>query len=342
MSTNLCNVTELSTARRYVAINYVFAVVASVACLATIVLVITAKAHRTYIHRLTLYLAIASFLSAVSLGLSVVPVNLADPISLRDGWNSTCVVFGFLVQYFGLSSALATIWICINVFLLAICQVKLGQRKFEIAGPLIIFLAPALVSWVPAVNGSYGLTTVWCWIQGRCYKGWKNVAGMMLGASVGPILVMYLLSLAMIAAIAVRLFAQLQKKPFKGTHRAALKEVLPLLIYPGTYSLVLAAAAFSVLYFSLEDTLDASDAVAVVLNVFQAIRVLLPLSFVAHPSVRRKVCALLKLSCAVKRPREEYETASRTGIFAGGREDGQLDTCTELSTHYTEQDPILT
>ena len=345
MSNGSCNVaTELSAAQRYVAANYVFGVAASVACLVMIVLMITTRAHRSYIHRLTLYLAIASFFSSVSIGLSVVPADLTDPISLRNGWNPVCVTIGFLLQYFAFSSTLATIWLCINVFALAICRAKLGQRKVEIAGLLIIFLAPALLSWIPLVKGSYGLTTVWCWIQGPCAKGSDYVAGEMFGASVAPVFVMYIISLVLIAIISLRLCVQLKKTPVRDTHSAALKEVLPLLIYPGTYSLVFAAATFGVFYASFEEQVLASDFFAVVLSLVQAVRMLLPLSFLAHPSLRRKVCAVLKPSSTPKRRREEYETDICSDIrttAASSRDERHLvNTCTEFSK-CTEKDPIL-
>ena len=87
------------------------------------------------------------------------------PISPRPGWNDTCIAFGFLIQYFSLSSALATLWICINVFALSVFNVTIGKRGCEVGGYIVMFLVPCLVFWIPIVSNSFGQTSVWCWIR---------------------------------------------------------------------------------------------------------------------------------------------------------------------------------
>ena len=281
-----CTVPDpLPKLQQYVAIDATFAVLSSLACLVTVVLFVAVKAYRSYIHRLTLYLAITSFFFAVSLGLSVAPINTDSfPISLREGWNDTCVAFGFLIQYFSLSSALATLWICINVFALSVFNVKMGRPGCEAIGYLIIFFIPCLVFWIPVVNSSFGQTSVWCWI--RC----SSNGGKSLAASLVPILVLNLISLVMIFVVVVRFVVELKRGHMKVAHKAALKEVLPLLIYPGTYSVVFGIAAFTPLYVSYAHR---SVSISIFNSIVQATRLLLPLSFLLHPSIRLKLCILL-------------------------------------------------
>ena len=282
-----CNISApLLKIRLYVATSAIFGILSSLACLVTVVLFVAVKAYRSYIHRLTLYLAITSFFFAVSLGLSVAPINTDSYplISLREGWNDTCVAFGFLIQYFGYSSALATLWICINVFALSVFNVKMGRPSCEVIGYLIIFFIPCLVFWIPVVNNSFGQTSVWCWI--RC----SSISSLQLMASLGPLVVLYLISLVMIFVVVVRFVVELKRGHMKVAHKAALKEVLPLLIYPGTYSVVFGLAVFSPLYVSNE---YGSVSRSIFIPIIQATRLLLPISFILHPSIRLKLCILL-------------------------------------------------
>ena len=132
-STNCTVLDPLQRLQLFVAIEAVFAVISSLACLVTIVLFVVVQAYRSYVHRLTLYLAITNLFFSVSLGLSVTPIDTERyPISPRPGWNDTCIAFGFLTQYFGYSSTLATLWICANIFALSIFNVKIGKRGCEV------------------------------------------------------------------------------------------------------------------------------------------------------------------------------------------------------------------
>ena len=152
-----------------------------------------------------LYLAITSLFFSVSLGLSVAPIDTERyPISPRPGWNDTCIAFGFLIQYFSLSSALATLWICINVFALSVFNVTIGKRSCEVGGYIVMFLVPFLVFWIPIVSNSFGQTSVWCWI--RC----SSRGGDSLAAFLGPILVLYLISVVMVFVVVVRFLIELK------------------------------------------------------------------------------------------------------------------------------------
>ena len=284
-STNCTESDPLQKLQLYVAIEAVFAVISSLACLATIILFVVVKAYRSYVHRLTLYLAITSLFFAVSLGISMAPINTDRlPISPRNGWGDTCIAFGFLTQYFVYSSTLATLWLCANVFALSVFNVKIGKRgcTCEVGGYLVIFFVPCLVFWIPILNNSFGQTSVWCWI--RCVP---QVGSLTFAASLGPLLALYLISVVMVFVVVVKFLIELKRGHVRDAHKAALKEVLPLLIYPGMYSVVFGVAVFAPLYFSNGLTISIFRAV------IQAIRILLPISFLLHPSIRRKLCAVV-------------------------------------------------
>ena len=198
------------------------------------------------------------------------------PISPRPGWNDTCIAFGFLIQYFSLSSALATLWICINVFALSVFNVTIGKRGCEVGGYIVMFLVPCLVFWIPIVSNSFGQTSVWCWI--RC----SSRGGDSLAAFLGPILVLYLISVVMVFVVVVWFLIELKRGHVRDEHKAALKEVLSLLIYPGMYSVDFAFTPLYVSYVYL------STSISIFRAVIQAIRILLPISFLLHPSIRHR------------------------------------------------------
>ena len=332
---NGCNFTE--PARLYVATTASFAVVGSLGCMVTIVMVIQSEVYRSYIHRLTLYLAIASLFAALSTGIAVLPVDTnSTPLSLREGegWNGTCATFGFLVQYFTFSSTFATLWISSNVFALAMCRVQLTkQRKCDIAGLLFIFLLPLLVAWIPFINGMFGLTTVWCWVKDRCYKGYKYSLRFQLGATAGPVFVLYLGSLVLIAFICVKFIAGYfgKRRHLRQKSWEVLKELMPLVIYALACCLVYMFGLFSSLYFVLKDDRHGALAVAIIICSLQTVRFLLPVVVLLHPSVKRRITT----GCRNLFKRRDSARDIKP-CAASVRTEGEPSTC-----NISEVDPLL-
>ncbi|KAL5481405.1 hypothetical protein EMCRGX_G021554 [Ephydatia muelleri] len=281
----------------YVATTSGFAVIGSLGCITTIVMVLLSKAYRSYIHRLTLYLAISSLFAALSTGITVLPVDTSSvpTLSLRQGsgWNDTCVTFAFLVQYFTFSSTFATLWISSNVFALVTCRMLLNQRRCDIAGLLFTFVLPLLVAWIPFIGDTFGLTTVWCWVKDRCYKGPDYSVGFQFGATVGPVFIMYLGSLVLIMIISAKFIAgSLGKRGnLRHKHWEVLKELMPLVIYALACCVVYVFGLFSSLYFVLYDKHHGAVAVAVVTCSLQTVRLLLPIVVLLHPSVKQPIAA---------------------------------------------------
>lgn len=330
--TNCTVIDPLPKLKLYVAIDAVFAAISASACLATIVLFVMVKAYRSYVHRLTLYLAITSLFFAVSLGLSVAPINTDTyPIALRNGWNDTCIAFGFLIQYFSLASALATLWICINVFALSVFGMRAGKRSCELIGCWTIFVVPCLVFWAPIVSNSFGLTSVWCWI--KC----SSTGGRSLAASIAPIVILYLISLVLIFVVVVRFFVELKRGHVRHAHEAALKEVLPLLIYPGTYSLIFGVAAFTPLYVSY---VHRNMSISIFNSIVQAIRILLPISFVLHPSIRHKLFFKRKDAQPPQQPEKTAKEIWQGAVFDPST--GTSSVTNTVDSEKTDDMPLIT
>ncbi|KAL5481420.1 hypothetical protein EMCRGX_G021569 [Ephydatia muelleri] len=293
-----CNYSVTETqANIYVATTLGFAVIGSLGCIATIVMVLLSKAYRSYIHRLTLYLAISSLFAALSTGITVLPVDTSSvpTLSLRQGsgWNDTCVTFAFLVQYFIFSSTFATLWISSNVFSLVTCRMLLNQRRCDIAGLLFTFVLPLLVAWIPFIGDTFGLTTVWCWVKNKCYKGSKHSIGFQFGATVGPVFIMYLGSLVLIMIVFAKFIAGLLGKRgnLRHKHWEVLKELMPLVIYALACCVVYMFGLFSTLYFVLYDKYHGAVAVAVMTCSLQTVRFLLPIVVLLQPSVKHRIAA---------------------------------------------------
>lgn len=281
----------------YVTTTATFAVIGSIGCAVTIIMVLLSKAYVSYIHRLTLYVAISNLFAALSTGITVLPVDTSSITmpSLRQGagWNDTCVTFAFLVQYFTFSSTFATLWISSNVFALVTCRVPLKQRKCDIASLLFTFVLPLLVAWIPFIDDTFGLTTVWCWVRDRCYKGPQHSLMFQFGATLGPVFVTYLGSLVLIAIVSVKFIAGLcgRRGDLRLKHWKILKELMPLVIYALGCCLVYVFGLFSSLYFVLYDHRHGAVSVAVVTCSLQTVRLLLPIVVLLHPSVKIRLVA---------------------------------------------------
>ena len=332
---NGCNSTV--PASLYVATTASFAVVGSLGCMATIVMVIQSEVYRSYIHRLTLYLAITSLFTALSTGIAVLPVDTnSTPLSLREGsgWNGTCVAFGFLVQYFTFSSTFATVWISSNVFALVMCRVQITkQRKCDVAGLLFIFLLPLLVAWIPFINDTFGRIAVWCWVKDRCYKGPGHTLEFQLGATAGPVFVLYLGSLVLIAFICGKFIAGYfgkRRHDLRQKNWEVLKELMPLVIYALACCLVYMFALFSSLYFVQIDKRHGALAVAIIICSLQTVRFLLPVVALLHPSVKRRITT----SC--RNLFKRRGSAGDCAAYVREEGEGEASTCV-----ISEVDPLL-
>ena len=189
---------------------------------------------------------------------------------------------------------LATLWISSNVFALVMCRVPLiKQCKCDIAGLLFTFLLPLLVAWIPFIDDTFGLTTVWCWVKDRCYKGPDHSLGFQFGATVGPVFVLYLGSLVLIAFISGKFIAGYfgKRGQLRQKHWEVLKELMPLVIYALACCLVYVFGLFSSLYFVLIDKHHGALAVAIITSSLQTVRFLLPIVVLLHPSVKQRITA---------------------------------------------------
>lgn len=282
---------SVALAKQYVAVHSFFAIAATLVYGSTALMVLAAKAHRMYIHRLTLYLAIAGSLHAFWMGLEVLPTDLSLPdnstVAVRPGWYGACVFFAFTAQYLSFSKALVMVWICLYVFWLVVFGQQKKQRRHEVTGALVVLLVPALFTWEPFLRHSYGLEGAVCWITGDYDQGNSSFGYIVkMAFSIVPHCLLSFAGMVLIVAAILSLSKEVlcKKNSYTARHHCkALSEVLPLVAYPCVYYLIFVSRV--VISFS-DESVDAGVNNAVATCLVQSSSVVLLVSLFMHASYR--------------------------------------------------------
>ena len=147
---------------------------------------------------------------------------------------------------------LSTLCLVFHLFCLAIFSKDL--KDFEIIYIVLPLLLPMLFIWVPFIRNVYGHAGAWCWI-----KDWeddcatkKDVLGIIEQFVLwyGPLIISLIAVIISVFAILLVLLVrgyssrkkeeELEREPLlvnleKERNRKALKQLLPILAYPGVY-----------------------------------------------------------------------------------------------------------
>ena len=108
--------------------------------------------------RLLLYITISVLLDAIS--------NCIMGGSYSIIYSSSkyyCMMLGFLVQYFASCILLSVVCIIIELLLRTVCQRESGPIEWFYIP--VIFLLPAITSWIPFIHEAYGPVRGFCTIQ---------------------------------------------------------------------------------------------------------------------------------------------------------------------------------
>ena len=214
------------------------------ACIALLSYVVTAfvvataigyyKAHTVFSLRLVLYSLTAALVLS---GIRVVQIMVQEKILIE-----LCVPLAFLEEYVLWVKVLFTSWITFYLFSLTVCNCNPSQKCQEMVYVVTSVLLPLPFACVPFITQSYGLAKAWCWIKATD----DNCATLEAGAieqfalTFVPLLIFTVLDIPAIIMITYILCKRAWKYdrehrdpllPWQN-HRAALKEVLPLIAYP--------------------------------------------------------------------------------------------------------------
>lgn len=309
---------SVALATKYIAVHSSFAIAAVLVYATTAVLVLAAKAYRMYIHRLSLYLALVGSLHAFCMGLEVLPTDLSQADNstavVRPGWYGACVFFAFAAQYLSFSKAFVMVWICVYVFWLVLFNKQLKQRKHEVAGALVVVLAPALLTWEPFLHHSYGLDGAVCWITGDYQRGNSSFGYVVkMAFSIVPHCLISFVGMMLIvtATFSLSKGALWGNSHAQKHHVKALKEVAPLVAYPCVYYLIFLTRV--IISFSRE-SIDAGVNNAVATSLVQASSVVLLVSLFMHSSYRSLMRENMGHLCNRRSPKFLVRTSSKAEI----------------------------
>ena len=285
------------TAKDEIAVLQLYSIFASISVLVyltAIGIIVKGRAYRLFLHRLTLYLAIGGILHSLACMLQVLPVEVnpqdGRTVELRKGWGGACVFGGFMIQYAGFVQAFTVSWICCYLFGLVVFQKQWKQLKHEIAGVSVIAFAPFLFTWEPFITDSYGLLGTRCWIKDRdCRDQYDLMFAYAMAVNVVPNFLLLVLDLSLLGGAITFLTRKAFAKVLKSQHWLAVREILPLTIYPVAYMLVVSGRLLALV--AGKYTNDVGHAF-MALN--QLCSLALPVSLLLRSSVRSRLCSRKK------------------------------------------------
>ena len=218
----------------------------TIPCLTAVVLVFVFKLHKNFAHRLALYQVLAALFYGIIAAIQLAFVRYPK----LDGDDIGCAVIGFFSVFSLWVKLMFTSWVVLHLFCFSVfykdLQHKIIEKLFvciSIGFPLLFVWIP-FISWPTGINSTtiaYGSAGAWCWI-----KNWKNdcsedkfLPGIVEQFILwyGPALFCSIANSIAIIIIIARFTCckpNIEKGPLlkSGQRMKALKELLPLLVYP--------------------------------------------------------------------------------------------------------------
>ena len=208
------------------------------------------KAHQVIFQRLVLYLLISILVYS---GILVMQAALKYQNIL-----GLCKTLAFLFLYAMWLKMLFTSWITFYLYVLAEFNRNLHERKHEAVYVISSILIPLPIACVPLITNTYGQAGAWCWIKATDSNCEPLRTGMIEQFALwyGPIVVLTVVDVLAVIRIAHILCKRAWKydREFhdpllpKQNHRAALKEVLPLIAYPIAFHVAILIALADRIY----------------------------------------------------------------------------------------------
>ena len=208
-------------------------------CTVAIVLVLVLRLYRSLVYRLAAYQVLAALLYGIVCALQILSKEETGHIN-----TPLCQATAFFMIYFQWVKLMFTVWVTAHLFFFAVFYKNL--KKWEPLYVLSSVLVPVLISVIPLTTGSYGRAGAWCWIQnwkGNCPVN-ISTAGVIEQFTVwyGPAFVVFVGDSLAVVVMAIVLFRRAcrysQDKEWQ-QHKEALTQMLPLLAYPVTYTILL-------------------------------------------------------------------------------------------------------
>ena len=289
--TTNCSFATVERQKTVVIMYAVFAAIAFLFHITTIIIIVRTKAYKLFRHRLTVYLTIGGMLRTTAYILQVVAINIdlpdSHPVTLRNGWERVCVLGAFMIHYSPYLQTFSVLWTCYFVLKETLSP---NQAEFkltrEIVGVVFVILLPLLFTWEPFITNSYGLSGNRCWlvnIDCRNRYGLSFIYEMSI--NVVPNLLLTLVGLALLLAAIIVLVRKIFARDLGRYFGKALRDILPMGIYPMIYMVILFARMIALSTGKYTNDITLSFVVSTQLS-----SIALPLSLLIQPSVILALC----------------------------------------------------
>ncbi len=274
-------------------------------CLIVIAVIIALRQYRTFVHRLLVYLLVAASFNGVSSGLEMAPTHHnSREIEVRHGLKPMCSAIGFAVQVTESQFLMVCTWILVYLVLLVVFQYRANSKRHEIAGLVISLVLPLTFDWLPFIHNIYGLAGPWCWIRisnKDCHDYITTGVIYEFTLFCGPLLLLILasfVSFLVIAAISSKRSLNHSGEGRRSQHspyQQALKESLPLLVYPILYSIISGVLLANRINYVITTAHGKPPNYPLWLahTIADPLRILfIPLAYLLHPGTIRKLSAI--------------------------------------------------
>ena len=176
-------------------------------------------------------------------------------LNIWEGKHTTwCVIESFLLQYslwvMLLSVLIVTLHLTVMV-LFPSCYLKI--KKLWPFYALFPWIFPLLIAWIPFIHGNYGISGPMCWIRAYNDDCTLNIEGVVVAFALwfGEEFIALILNNIALVTISVILCKRAYQKTMSQDYWKALKQTLPLLVYPIMLEGFSCFAIASVLYQSI-------------------------------------------------------------------------------------------
>ena len=296
------------------------------ACCTAVLLIVLIKSYTLFVHRLSLYLIIATFFNSLTFILMSVPVTYNDQLKRTEVKNNSdsralCKATGFLIQYVGWVVMLLVTFISLYLLLLALG--KLSERaqkfKYEVTVILVSLLLPTTFNWIPFVSNLYGLAGPWCWIEigrSRCPTHFDKVVIYQFVLYYIPALLLAGLNSIAIVTIIVILCKNawhsrhnhepiINQRQYKDAIKEAVPPFIVAVVYTALYSLSFTNRIVQTIVIGAGERPVASLWITHAVT-FSILQLLIPLGFILHP--RNISCKELRKGIASWQKKSECTT----------------------------------
>ena len=253
--------------------------VSMVTCFIAVLMVVLLRLYKKFAYRLALYQVLAALFFSLTLSLELLALHYE---SKSVYFRRVCEAVGFMTQYSTWVKLMFTACLTFHLFCLAVFFKNF--IKLEVMYVLISVFSPLLHVWIPFIKHSFGMSGAWCWI-----RGWKDdcarekyTLGLIEQFALwyGPFFLVALVDALAIVTMVITLAIRASKERRRSSvsdmepllnqtrdqKKEALKQLLPLLIYPLLFLMLILFALVDRMYGALAKS--ASYPLAIIHAVF--------------------------------------------------------------------------